>query len=132
MGDGSKNSRNSVFYSAASQDEAAMAAMARAKAKNDARKAQQLSEGKLAKATDAVAGEKLEESGSAKGQTFVKDKNDPFATAGRNDPAPAEAARSSRTAAARRTESALERKRGGLAVGARPSAFPIRANRGLR
>ena len=88
MGDGSKNSRNSVFYSAASQDEAAMAAMARAKAKNDARKAQQLSEGKLAKATEAVAGEKLEESGSAKGQTFVKDKNDPFATAGRNDPCP--------------------------------------------
>ena len=88
MGDGSKNSRNSVFYSAASQDEAAMAAMARAKAKNDARKAQQLSEGKLAKATDAVAGEKLEESGSAKGQTFVKDKSDPFATAGRNDPCP--------------------------------------------
>ncbi len=88
MGDGSKNSRNSVFYSAASQDEAAMAAMARAKAKNDARKAQQLSEGKLAKATEAVAGEKLEESGSAKGQTFVKDKSDPFATAGRNDPCP--------------------------------------------
>ncbi len=88
MGDGAKNSRNKVFYSAASQDEAAMAALARAKAKNDALKAQRaLKEQKLAKATDAVAGEKLEEGGK-KQTTYVKDKNDPFAVAGRNDPCP--------------------------------------------
>ena len=88
MGDNAKGSRNSVFYSAASQDEAAMAAMARAKAKNDALKAQRaLKEDKLAKATDSVAGGKLEES-SQKGTTFVKDKDDPFANAGRNDPCP--------------------------------------------
>ncbi len=85
---GKGKSQNSVFYSAASQDEAAMAAFARVKAKNDAAKAQRaLREQNLAKATDQVAGEHLEETG-AKAETYVKDKNDPFAMAGPNDPCP--------------------------------------------
>ena len=90
LGEGAKSgkSANSVFYSAASQDEAAMEAFARVKAKNDAAKAQRaLKEKELAKATDEVAGDHLEEAGN-KGATFVKDKNDPFAMAKPNDPCP--------------------------------------------